>query len=784
MTDKTFTEITMPLANYWNFLKSLRNLGETHSSSRGVRRRGDAARRRTAVSETPEALEVRIVPAALPLLTITPTVSAPEANADTHAAVFTVTLASASTNIVTVDFLTANGTAIEADNDYEPQTGTLTFAAGETTKTISIDVNGDTKREADESFNVILFHAINARLKKGKTTGTGTITNDDALPAASIGTPATVFEGNTGTKIITFPVTLTSASDQIVTLNFATANGTATVAGNDYNAASGTLTFAPGETTKDISVTIKGDTTAESDETLTVTLSAPTNATIATAVATGTIGDDDTTATLSVNNPASIDEGNTGNATLLFTVSLLTASTQTVTVAYATADGTATVADNDYTATTGTLTFAPGQTSKTVSVTVKGDTRNEAHETFTLVLSNPTNAIIAAPTGTATITNDDVGLPTVSVASGVTVTEGDSGTVDATFHVTLSQASGQVVTVAIATANGTATTADNDYTQKSATITFAPGETDKTFVVQVKGDTKLEGNETFTVNLTTPVNATIASAQRTGTITNDDTGFVSIAKTTDGAETTPATKGKFTVTQSGASATDTVVTYTVAGTAEAGADKDYQALSGTVTIPAGQTTAVINVNTLNDTVDEDTETVIVTLSGFTAHADTVSLDPDAADLTATVSILDASDVPSLVVGGPAVAFMKGDRPVTILPLLTVANTPLAGGTLSISVNAVTSSTGTANTHKLIDRVFIPATGPLGTSTGPQLVNGNLTLTIDLNQTVTTAQIQAFLRGLTFSTRKDGLLTAVRTMNITLSDAAHHSSTATQTINVS
>src|SRR5262249_15597340 len=152
------------------------------------------------------------------------------------------------------------------------------------------------------------------------------------------------------------------------------------------------------------------------------------------------------------------------------------------------------------------------------------------------------------------------------------------------------------------------------------------------------------------------------TSAQTGTITNDDTGLVSIAKTTDGAETSPPTKGKFTVTQSGVSAIDTVISYSIAGTATPGDGHDYQTLSGTVTIPAGQTSATIDVNTLNDDETEDPETVIVTLTAITSGDTHIGLDTDLSHLTATVQILDASQVPGLTLGGGAVTFKKGDSP--------------------------------------------------------------------------------------------------------------------------
>ncbi len=767
----------MVLANFGDFLKSLR---KTWTSSQPARRSSSTKRQDAFVADATEVLEVRVVPAAAPLATITPAVTVAEGDSATVDAVFTVTLSAASTNASTVSFATEDGSAKAADGDYTAKSGTLNFAPGETSKTITIPVNGDHKFETDETFTVVLLAATVARLGS-PTRGVATITNDDPAPTVSIGSPGTVFEGNSGTKLAVFPVTLSNPSDFAVTLHYATADGTATVADNDYESASGSITFAPGETSKNISVTINGDTKAETDETFTVTLSSPTpsSVTIPTPVATATIGDDDTLPLLNVNNPAPIDEGATGTVTLLFTVTLSASSTQTVTVAYTTADGTATVADNDYTATSGTLTFAPGQTTKEISVVVKGDTKNEADETILLQLSAPTNARVGVNPGTATITNDDDSTTVVSLSQAVTVTEGNSGTVDAVFHVILSQASGQNVTVAIATADGTAKVSDSDYVQNSTTITFAPGETDKTFTVKVNGDTKLEGNENFSVKLSDVTNATLGTATIAGTITNDDGGTVSIAKTTDAAETTPPSKGKFTVTQSGISATDTVVTYIVSGTAIAGAsgtDSDYQTLSGTVTIPAGQTSATIDVTPFNDAVTESPETVIVTLNGFTGGDGSIELDPDNQKLTATVQILDSTGLPTLTAGGP-VTYTAKKAPINVLPEATVGTASLGGGTLAFSVDAVVSG------NFIVDKFKFPKSKSLGTTDGFQYVDGHLVLTIDLKQDITASEIQSFLRKIKFSTKDSGLQQATRSFVVTLANAASQATSVTQTINV-
>jgi hypothetical protein len=221
---------------------------------------------------------------------------------------------------------------------------------------------------------------------------------------------------------------------------------------------------------------------------------------------------------------ATVAEGNSGTTSAAFAVTLSKASTKTVTVGYSTANGTAT-AGSDYTATSGTLTFAPGVTTQKVNVAVTGDIAVEPTETFSVRLANAVNATLgtATGTGTGTITNDDatpVTGPTVSIANAA-VAEGNSGTTNAAFAVTLSKAFDKTVTVGYSTGNGTAT-AGQDYSAAAGTLTFAPGTTTQKINVAVTGDAAVEPTETFSVTLSNPVNVTLATATATGTITNDD----------------------------------------------------------------------------------------------------------------------------------------------------------------------------------------------------------------------------------------------------------------------
>jgi subtilisin family serine protease len=219
----------------------------------------------------------------------------------------------------------------------------------------------------------------------------------------------------------------------------------------------------------------------------------------------------------------SVVEGNSGTVQLAFTVSLSAPAIDVVTVNYATGGGTAT-AGSDYVAQSGPLSFAPGETSKTILVDVIGDTAFESNETFAVTLSGPSaNARVQTASATGTITNDDVQPPPVTPTLAVGSVSALENAGWLRFTVTLSQALSTKVTVRFATANGTAVAGrTGDYTATSGTLTFNPGETSKVVSVAVRNDSAVESNETFFVDLSRASGATIATARGTGTIVNDD----------------------------------------------------------------------------------------------------------------------------------------------------------------------------------------------------------------------------------------------------------------------
>jgi chitinase len=234
-------------------------------------------------------------------------------------------------------------------------------------------------------------------------------------------------------------------------------------------------------------------------------------------------------ARLSVSGPTNITEGNAGSTNATYTATLNEPLPFTVTVDYSTQNGSAT-APSDYTTTSGTFTYLPGETTKSVAVPVNGDTSDEPHENFSFALSNE-QAVGRGPgassgdfvnrhnaTKTTNIRDED---SVVSVGDA-TVAEGNAGQTPMPFAVTLANASSVTVTVKFSTANGSAV-APGDYAAiTNQTVTFAPGETSKTVNVQANGDVTLEGDESFTAVLSSPTNATIGDAFGLGVILNDD----------------------------------------------------------------------------------------------------------------------------------------------------------------------------------------------------------------------------------------------------------------------
>ena len=334
-----------------------------------------------------------------------------------------------------MNYATANATATQPA-DYTTTSGTLTFTPGQVTKTVSVPVVGDIIDEIDETFVVNLTVPVNVTIADNQ--GVGTITDDDPLPSITINDVA-LTEGelrHVEHDVHRDPVGV-ERQDRHRRLRHGRRHGH--VPGRLHERRPG-----PSRSLRALSPGPSPCPSWETPWTSSTRRSSPTSRTrrtprSPTTRAIGTITDNDPIPTLTFAN-VTVIEPDVGTVTATFTVTLSAASGKTVTVDYATANGTAT-SPADYSATSGTFTFNPGQTTKTIDIAVQGDLLNEANETYTVTLTNPTNATIPVATRTGTITDNDP-LPSV-VINDVSLTEGNVGTTNADFTVTLSAPSGR-----------------------------------------------------------------------------------------------------------------------------------------------------------------------------------------------------------------------------------------------------------------------------------------------------------------------------------------------------
>jgi hypothetical protein len=320
-----------------------------------------------------------------------------------------------------------------------------------------------------------------------------------------------------------------NSTNTINTINYATSNGSAT-AGSDYTATTGTLTFNPGDKFQTFTVPITDDAADEGDESLVITLSGGTGfvASCTGITSTLTILDNDPLPTLSISD-VTVTEGNAGSVNAVFTVTLSALNTQTVTVDFLSSNGTAS-SPGDYSPVSGTLTFNPGQTTRTIVVPVNGDATPEPDEIFFVNLLNPTNATINDGQGIGTITNDDVPATVGLTSSTFTVGENAQRL---TVNVTRTGDTTVAGSVAYATSDGFGFANCNvvngsasercDYSTTIGVLQFAAGETSKSFDIFITDDSHVEGNEVFNISLSNATGFALSgTTSATITITDND----------------------------------------------------------------------------------------------------------------------------------------------------------------------------------------------------------------------------------------------------------------------
>jgi hypothetical protein len=533
-----------------------------------------------------------------------------EGNGGATDAVFTVTVHQLAEQAVTVDYATQGFTAT-SPTDFEPVSGTLTFApGGPTTQTVTVRVVADTNQEPNEAFFLVLNQPTNATVVGER--GTANIIDDDEA-LLTVRSVVVVAEGDLGTTPAVFNVRRDGSTAGTTTVQWATRPFSAT-APADFAPASGMLTFLPGETSKDITVQVAGDTLQEAHEAFFVDLTAPVNATLVTPGATARIIDDDAS-TLTVEGGTAA-EGDQGTTDVVFTVARHGSVDGTATVAYQTAESTA-KAGTDFLQTAGNLTFLPGEVSKQVRVPVVSDDVQEAAETFFLDLSGADNATVPDTRATGTIVDDDAGTSFLAVGDA-TVEEGSTGSgPTATFVVrrfgpTTAEARVDYATTNFTAVRNTATEA-GDYFSTTGSLVFAPGETTKNVSVPINPDTTVENYESFYLDLKNPTNVTLADARGEGRIVDDDASVVAMTVGPALVEGDAGTQNAvYTLTRYGPSTGTSSVQFRT-GNLTAQFPSDYAAVTQVVTFAPGETTKTVPVLVNGDTVQERSETFYANL---------------------------------------------------------------------------------------------------------------------------------------------------------------------------
>jgi len=568
-------------------------------------------------------------------------------------------------------------------------------------------ITDDSDIELDESIDLSLTATGGNASLGSQTTTSYTILNDE-FADISIDSPLSVAEGNgPGDSTIDFTVTIDQSDpNNDITVDY-------TISGGNEDSTGDTLTFTVGTATlsQTVSVTTTGDTVLEPDEDVSVTLSNPSsNAAISTALGTSSFTNDDA-ASLTITDVSEAEDVAGGN--LVFEVTLDNDVALGTSVSYTFTDGTATGGNTDYDSTGSTLNFT-GIVSEVQNITValNNDAIVEGDETFTVSLGTPSNGVtVSGSPATGTITNDDTAE--VSLANTTDGTENNAGTpTNGELTVTQTTTSSTDTNVTYVINGGGTATETEDFTALSGTVTILAGQTEGIITIPVIEDNIVEGDETIDIEITGTDNLNISLAggtsnvTATNTITDDDTALVSITNTLDGAENNigAVTDGILTVVQSSPSISDTDISYTVEGTSTATSGTDYTALSETLTILAGETSAEIIIPVIEDAIVEGNETVVVTLTNVTSGLAT--LDPTPANITATNNI---SDDDSVIVEFSQATGSDAENVGGNLPILFITGTVTNATTLTVTdAGAGTATSGVDYDFTSPQQIDIPA----------------------------------------------------------------------------
>lgn len=523
----------------------------------------------------------------------------------------TVTRSGGLASGVVVGYWTRNGTA-SAGQDYTETLGTLTFGAGETSKTFHVPILNDGLGEGNETVNLALSTPTGGGTLGTPAAAVLTLIDDEVV--LQFKTPT--FSVTEGAVNATITVVRSGPTTAAVGAAYSVGGGTAT-AGSDYTAVSGVVTLGPGVTSKTFTVPILADCSDEDNETINLSLSAPTGGALLGPLGTAVLTINDNDAGGAMRFSAATYSVSEASASFNVTVTRSGGTACGASIDYATHDGTASQSIDYTAAAAGTLTFASGQTSRTFTVPVLPDTLDEPNETVLLALSNPTGgATLGNPASSVlSITDNDIGGVLHFSASTYSAGEGSGSAI---IKVTRASGLASGVTVDYTLSNGTAA-GGSDYLLAAGTVSFGAGETSKTFEVQITNDQLAEGNETLNLALSAPTGLATLGAPSTAVLTIVDDEVALQFKTPTFTIAEGAVNATLTVVRSGPTTSSVGAAYTVSdGTATAGSD--YTTVAGTVTLGPGVTSKTFTVPILADCLDEADEKVNLALSSPTGGA--------------------------------------------------------------------------------------------------------------------------------------------------------------------
>ncbi len=618
--------------------------------------------------------------------------SVSEADAGSKKMTFMVTLSESPLLFTTVNYTTVNGSAT-AGSDYVAQSGSLTFLAWDTSKTIEVDILDDTIYEGDENFYVQISTTASGYEVSGSGQGYGTITDNELPPLEIRSSNVSITEGDIGTNPINFRIYLNQpAPTGGVTVNYNTADYTA-LANDDYTSTAGSVTIPAGQTEVYVPVPIVGDLTPEVQEKFYFKLTNTNVGTLKTTKVSGYIKDNDA---INVRiSSTNIQEGNLGDThQMVFKIFLAKAYplTTPLTINYQTQDGStpSATANVDYTSKSGSVTFNQGDIEKLVYVDIVGDNDIEPNEYLKLAISG--SDYITKFDSQSLILNDDGNYPKISFSQNeFSITEGDSGQKNLNFTFTLSKPALAGATFHYETWDNSAKIGDNDYVYTHGDQTVLEGAKSVTISVPINGDTKIEADEYFYFGISNLTNLNLNSVDQVqGKIINDDGAYPTLTFNSNAYAIPEGNSGQtdinFTLTlDAPALSGSSFDYYTQNGTAQVG-DNDYVAIPTTThVIPVGATQITLPVKINGDTNIESDESFSLMISNE------VNLTLANSNSASGTILNDDGSLPEFSIQAPTNSIFEGNSSQTKIDCLIKLTPPATHDGVTINYQTLNGS---------------------------------------------------------------------------------------------